>query len=416
MSSPPKIKKILRIFPLKPDEKWATIVTRSFIYKGLVCVKKALIFLAAAALMLTSCKKRADIMLRETTAFENIYENAETIDWDKVLPPQNELDNAVLLGGSDEVFCGYDRSVMAGDGGNLTHYDPNGTAIENMPVYGSRDLIGTVRGAGCFDGVLYELATDASAEGKLLLLSVKDGLIFIEGELSCDLNDSNISLITDGGVIVSRKKTEYDGDVKRTEYTAWLFEDGEFRKVLYEVSKDDPSQSESEGLEIIDCGIEDGMLKAYGVGRRDGKYDCRICEYTPGGELKSSEIICSVDGDAIGSCVIPMASAEFFAGTDEGYNPVTIFCFDENYSLAVNPHGRVVIFERESGKAVSLEAVHDETFHLTNVISVGCGFIGEFMDDDEENIRHTPVIYDEDIALLFDESTQKDALSAIFGD
>ena len=111
-----------------------------------------------------------------------------------------------------------------------------------------------------------------------------------------------------------------------------------------------------------------------------------------------------------------MASAEFFAGTDEGYNPVTIFCFDENYSLAVNPHGRVVIFERESGKAVSLEAVHDETFHLTNVISVGCGFIGEFMDDDEENIRHTPVIYDEDIALLFDESTQKDALSAIFGD
>ena len=276
--------------------------------KGVVYTKKLIVI--ALCLLLTGCQflphdDPASFPDRVTTAQTNnvpevqpnvteVHPDTTAIrlsnsidEWEKIFR-ELPLIGIEVTGGFGKYFCGYDLSVMAGDGSNFCIFDDRGTAVEfNYP---DGFEAGAQQGLACADGCLYELRRSYSAQDSIFLVRT-DGELNTEivGEIPYSLdNDDRLRIRPAGdGVIVGRTVETYDYEGgHEAEYTAWLYDpENGLREVIHEKMSEVEGESDTSGVGIFGAGIIGDEIRAVGYGRRDGVLELILLRYSFEGNL-----------------------------------------------------------------------------------------------------------------------------------
>lgn len=282
----------------------------------------------ALCLLLTGCQflphdDPAEFRDRVTTANVHAPEvqpaNTEkrlsnSIDvWDKILW-ELPLTGYEVTGGFGKYFCGYDLSVMAGDGSNFCVFDDAGKKVDvKYP-----EEITVQQGLACADGCLYELRRSYSAEDSIFLIRTDDKLnTEIVGEIPYSLeNDDRLRMRPAGdGVIVERTAESYDyKGGHEVEYTAWLYDpENGLREVIHEKMSEVEGESDTSGVGILGAGIIGEELRAVGYGRRDGTLELVLLRFSLAGNLLGTKKLAELpEQHYSGSSIYEVAGIEAF--------------------------------------------------------------------------------------------------------
>lgn len=233
--------------------------------------------------------------------------------WDKIFK-ELPLTGYMVTGGFGKYFCGYDLSVMAGDGSNFCIFDDTGVKVDvKYP-----EEITVQQGLACVDGCLYELRRSYSAENSIFLVRT-DGELNTEivGEIPYSLeNDDRLRMRPAGdGVIVERTVETYDYDGgHEVEYTAWLYDpENGLHEVIHEKMDEVEGEPDTSGVGILGAGIIGEELRAVGYGRRDGTLELVLLRYSLSGNLLGTKKLAELpEQHYSGSLIYGVAGIEAF--------------------------------------------------------------------------------------------------------
>lgn len=324
---------------------------------------KKFLIIALAALMLTSCGMwvRDPVEVQEdeprVTTSNSRKNKAPAADISK-LDLENVIEEFPALGEYDIVaefghyFCGYDYSIMAGDGSNFYYYTASGDKVE--PVALSEDLsneilYGLRYSCVASDGDLYLLTRPFGDENRLCLVKIDGEGLKAEllGEIPFTLERTILTTLIpiDGGVILTAKDTDVDFDVdpfvRYCTFTAWLY-DGEkgFREVINE-SMSETDAPDSSGVEVFSVFIKDDELWAVGRGKKDGKNEVAVLRYDLFGNFLGVKRIVNCDESEKLCDMLYIAQCAYQIGDGIGvgiYNGDHAIIKDGGYTYIENVH------------------------------------------------------------------------------
>lgn len=412
---------------------------------------KKLFIIALAALMLTSCGMwvRDPVEAQEdvprVTTSNSRKNRAPTADISK-LDLENVLKEFPALGNYDIVasfghyFCGYDYSVMAGDGSNFYYYTSSGDKVE--PEALSEDLSGEILYGlkySCVSsgGDLYLLTRPFGEEDRLCLVKIDGEGLKAEllGEIPFTLERTILPTLVpiDGGVILTTKETNVDFDVepfvRYCTFTAWLYDDENgFREVISE-SMSETDAPDSSGVEVFSVFIKDGELWAVGRGKKDGKNEVAVLRYDLFGNFLGAKRIVNCDESEKLCNMLYIAQCAYQIGDGIGvgiYNGDHAIIKDGGYTYIENVHNvrnteflltyelevenlpvntnnchikSVTLYDLESGESRAIPDVDSTQGRVVHIVAVEEGFLAQA---ETENGMTYLKVTNETLKMLFE--------------